>query len=100
MTVIIKEPNSEPVVSNIDSDLNTLQNLVGGYIEYIKFDINFVIIINEEGCIKRLDPNIKYGDKILVGTIIISSVENGEFTSLPQKSINKILGYLKFATLN
>ena len=100
MTVIIKEPNAEPVVSNIDSDLNTLQKLAGGYIECIKFDTNFVIIVDEEGYIKRLTPNIKYCDKVLVGTIIISSIKNGEFVSLPHKSIDKIIEYLKIATLN
>lgn len=99
MTVIIKEPNSEPVISNIDSDLNTLQKLVGGYIECIKFDTNFVIIVDEEGYIKRLTPNIKYCGKVLVGTIVISSIKNGEFVSLPQKSINNIIEYLKIAPL-
>ena len=44
MTVIIKETNKEPAISNINSDLNTLQKLVGGYIERIEFDANTIII--------------------------------------------------------
>ena len=99
MTVIIKEPNKKPVISNIDSNMDTLQKLVDGYIECIQFNSNVLTLINEEGFIKRLDSNIRYYDKILMGTIIFCSIKNDEFSSLSQKSINEIMIYLNSASL-
>ena len=48
--VLLVEPGKYPKVIEISDDLETMQNMVGGYIEeYMPFDDEVAIICNEEG---------------------------------------------------
>jgi hypothetical protein len=92
--VIIVEPQKPARVEMIKNDLETLQTLVGGYIEYIKED-GFDIIINEEGKLFELEPNfaIYGGQDYIVGTAVFAGVDykKGESKSLTDKQIETIL---------
>lgn len=81
--VIIKKPNETAKIEYIETGLETLQSIVGGYIEYpyIKQfrDNGISIIVNEEGKLIDLEPSIAlnhngnlidffYGNIIFVGT--------------------------------
>lgn len=84
--VIIKRPDEEyGHVCNISNRLENLQKTVGGYIEVINLNKkgNIVIICNEEGKLKGLEPNMYFCGDMLVGTIIVCGVEGEEFGDLP-----------------
>ena len=58
MKVIIVKPFTNPYTANIKGDLRSMQELVGGYIEeYMPFDDEVAIIVNEEGKLNGLPPN-------------------------------------------
>lgn len=89
MRVVIKHPGIEPLimvvspsVENPDTiGLESLQNLVGGLIEYVEInsDLKIDCVINEEGKIIGLDPNFQYGYDTydtIVGTAVFVSSDN------------------------
>ena len=64
LKVLYIEPMKTPKIVEIDGDLESMQNLVGGYIEeYMPFDDEVAVICNEEGKIKNLDFNRGIYDK-------------------------------------
>ena len=48
MKILYKKPGEAPEIRDVANDLETLQDLVGGYIETVTVG-NMVIICNEEG---------------------------------------------------
>ena len=58
MQVVIVEPKKKPVVQDIDSDLKSMQKIVGGSIEAVyPFDEPVALICNEEGKLMNLPLN-------------------------------------------
>lgn len=81
--VIIKRPDEEyGHIAWISNTLENFQRNVGGYIEVFRLTSNVVIICNEEGKIKGLDPNLRIGREELVGNIIVAGVDGEEFGSI------------------
>lgn len=80
MKVFVKEPGKNIIEKEITEGLEALQVLVDGYIEQVsyirKFSNNDIImLVNEEGLINELDPNIVIleGGKVvsaLFGTVV------------------------------
>lgn len=85
---IIKRPDEKyGHMTNISCSLKNLQKTVEGYIEAIMLRDDLVIICNEEGKIKGLQPNFRIGTGWLAdtvcGTVIVIGVNEDEFTDLP-----------------
>ena len=58
LEVIWVQPMREPQVIEIDNDLESMQELVDGYIEeYMPFEDDAAIVCNEEGKMMGLAPN-------------------------------------------
>ena len=58
MKVIIVKPFTNPFVKEIKGDLESMQAIVGGYIQAIyPFDDEVALVCNEEGKINGLMPN-------------------------------------------
>ena len=98
MKVIIVEPNEKARIAEIDNSLETLQSIVGGYIECIyPFDDNVGIICNEEGKLIGLDPNRALKDDegniydIIFGTFIVAGLTEDDFGSLTDEQAEKYL---------
>lgn len=82
--VIIKRPDEQyGHVTNISMSLENLQRTVGGYIETIPAVGGAIIICNEEGKIKELEPNMWYYHDQLRGTIIVCGREGEELSDIP-----------------
>lgn len=81
--VIIKKPDEEfGRLVEIENELEVFQSIVGGYIETTGYK-NLVIICNEEGKLRGLEPNILLGKDMLVGTIIVCGASGDEFSDVP-----------------
>ena len=91
MKVIIKEPGKKPELRDIENTLETLQKLVGGYIEtHTRKD--YVLICNEEGRIRHMEPNffgIEAGS-VFYGPAVFVGYEGDEFTDLSDKAVRKL----------
>lgn len=95
---IILEPEKDARIEMIDSSLEELQKLVGGYIEVIypfefeKFPLNRVAIIcNENGKIERLPLNRALYDEdgslydVIAGTAVLVGIDTDDFVSLNEE---------------
>lgn len=81
--VIVKESGKTPREVTIRNDLKTLQELVGGRIEYYTVRADFGIICNEEGHLLHLPYNCACYGSGFVGTIIAVGAEGDEFADCP-----------------
>lgn len=83
--VIVKRPDEEyGHMTNISPRLENLQKIVGGYIETVSLTDKIVIICNEKGKLRGLEPNLRIGSfDVLVGTIIVCGIDGDDFGEIP-----------------
>ena len=98
MKVVFKKANQSYVaVGDIDNSLKALQQYVTGYIETLTIPrTNLIIIMDEEGKLKKKSPNIKFGRDTIVGDILIAAHDdNGNFRDLTFEEIEMAIDILK-----
>lgn len=89
MRVLIKNPGEDPHTMVITSDLHLLQQLVGGLIEVHTLTDGLVMIVNEEGKLKGLEPNF-YVDRLkdtILGTAIFCGQDGEDFTDIDEHDL-------------
>lgn len=85
------EPHEYPKEHILRNDLKSMQEAVGGLIDFIDFEEDVCALINDEGKIIGLDGNrrIMNGD-IIAGTFYICGNDNeGNLTSLNDEQIER-----------
>ena len=91
--ILVVEPFKLPYEKTIPNRLKDKQNVVGGYIEYVRLleDEDVVLICNEEGKINGSSYNRDIGYDIIFGTFMIvrESADDGEDRSLTDEQIEK-----------
>jgi len=96
MKVIIVKPQEKPVVAEIDSSLEAMQEVVGGYIQAVyPFEAPVALICNEEGKLLGLPLNraLRATEDtvcdIIAGTLFLcgASLDCDHFTSLTEDQI-------------
>ena len=91
--VLIRRACQEPVVEDVDNSLESMQKLVGGYIEMPynpAFSKGLQIVCNEEGKFAEdPKPNVYWGDyDVIFGDIVFVGINNeGEDISLTSNQI-------------
>lgn len=83
ISVLVKEPGEAAYHENVENSLETLQEIVSGFIETFTLDNGVVVICNEEGRIWDLPYNCSIKDVEFVGTIILAGVNGDEFCDVP-----------------
>ncbi len=94
--VLFKAPNKNFEEVEITNTLEDMQKLVDGYIEVIPTDIydKVFMIVNEEGKLYELEPNIHYYRDIILGNVVFVRIgNNGEWSSISDKQIAAIKKY-------
>lgn len=86
---IIKRPD-EPVghVTHISNTLKSFQKVVDGPIETVFISSNVVMLVNEEGKIRGLQPNFWIGTiirELIVGTVCLVGTDGDEFVDCPME---------------
>lgn len=90
MKVIIKEPGSLGYEKDIPNTLEAFQAEVGGPIEVVRVNSRLVAVVNEEGRLMGLRPNVLD----LCGTIVFCGEDGEEFADIdPQSSEMLRTGY-------
>lgn len=96
MRILYKEPGKAPTTMVISPDLGLMQQLVDGYIETIRISDKTVLIVNEEGKLKKMDPNFILAVEDKVELIVGPAIFCGEnFASLPDDELDQIMDCLK-----
>ena len=85
---IIKRPDEKyGHVTNISTSLKNLQKIVDGPIETVSCGDGVVIICNEEGKLRGLQPNFRIGEgpfaDVIVGDAIVIGVDGEDFCDVP-----------------
>jgi len=82
------EPGQAPSVKEIQNDLTNLQAEVGGLIECISFPNGCVVVCNEEGKLRGMQPNRRLGADIICGPFLVcDTTYDGDFISLSKSKI-------------
>ena len=91
INVVIIEPDKAPRRAWIKNDLETLQGIVGGYIECVSCPPKCCLIVNEEGLLMGLPFNKTMASigLYLAGTVIIAGVGGEDFISAPIRTMIK-----------
>ncbi len=94
--VLIVHPQEAPVVAEIDDTLETMQRIVGGYIEALyPFADPVAIVCNEEAKLIGLPLNRALFDEdgviydIIAGTFFIAGLGEEDFASLSPELLRK-----------
>lgn len=97
--VLFKAPNKNFEEREINNTLEDMQKLVDGYIKVIPTDIydKVFMIVNEEGKLYELEPNLHYYRDTIVGNIVFVRVDNsGNWKSISKSQISTIKKYFGF----
>lgn len=76
LKVIVKSPSDEyGRYEEIENSLEAMQKVVGGYIESVHLQGSTWLICNEDGKLLNLEPNMRYYNNMIVGTIFVCDVD-------------------------
>ena len=93
MKVVMVEPGKPAYITEIGSDLKSMQKVVGGYIEAIDWLGDAVIIGNEEAKLMGMEGNRRFGSQIIAGPFFIcgqcETEDGADFCSLPDELCDK-----------
>lgn len=91
---VVKRPNEDSEIVEIENSLESLQSIVGGWIERVPsiFNPKYDLYCNEEGKLMGLPPNIiTRGTDVVVGTVVVvSSNSKGATIGLEQGDAERI----------
>ena len=100
MQVIVVEPRKKPVVQDIDAGLESMQKIVGGFIQAIyPFEEPVALICNEEGKLQNLPLNRALRDDagevydIISGTFLLCAAppDSNNFAGLTDLQVKTYL---------
>lgn len=102
LRVLVVEPGKPPAVQEIGGSLESMQRLVGGYIQAVyPFDDPVALICNEEGKLLGLPMNRTLRDErgvpydIVCGTFFLAGIAEDDFASLTDRQIEKYTDYYR-----
>lgn len=82
LRVVVLEPGRNGVEVLVDGDLESLQLLVGGWVQAVHVE-DYLVLCDEDGRRKSLPVNRTLGGHEFVGTLVVTKRgPDGEFASL------------------
>ena len=81
--VIVKYPGKDPEELVIPNELEAFQRLVGGYIETLPIAADMLAIVNEEGKLRGMEPNMIVRGDLLVGPVVFAGVDGEDLCDVP-----------------
>lgn len=92
MRVVVLEPGKLPEIRDIENDLATMQGIVGGSIEVVQCEKypDFVIVCNEKGKTRGLEPNVPNYADVIFGTCFICGLDDDDFVGFAEWKAQEI----------
>lgn len=69
--VVVKEPHRPAEIREVEPDHRAFNQIVGGYIEFVRLTTNVGFYANEEGLLKDLPYNIYCNGQPIAGAIVV-----------------------------
>ena len=89
MKVALYQPGTRMVQVEIDGSLESMQNLVGGYIETVYLGGDKVMVCNEEGKLHGLEPNRKVRGDMIVGNFFVCRQDGDELVGIDESDFDE-----------
>ena len=99
MKVLLKEPGKAPRSLVIDGSLRTMQGIVGGNIEPVRFSSTSTILCNEEGKLLGLKPNFEIIGDLIVGPVLFVGVDGEKFCDLSVEDATQAVNMLRYNSI-
>jgi hypothetical protein len=93
MKIVVKEPRKPAAVRVIDGSLESMQDIVGGYIESFHIAQNILCVVNEEGLVLDLPFNFTAPPFFVYGTAFFCGQQGEEMVGLDDGWIDTILNH-------
>lgn len=93
MKVVVKEPRKPAAVRVIDGTLESMQDIVGGYIETFHIAENILCAVNEEGLVRDLSFNFTAPPFFVYGTAFFCGQQGEDMVGLDDGWIDTILNH-------
>ena len=90
MLAVIKLPGQEPETREIGNTLKQLQALVDGWIETVTLSRDIVIVMNEEGRLRGMEPNVLG----FVGPLVFVGRDGDDFRGLTEREAELLMDSL------
>ncbi len=87
MKILIIEPDKEPYIKTTNNINNTLIDIIGDNLKYIKLKNNIDLVYDDEAKLNNLDFNRIIKDDVICGTFAIVSQYQDRWSSLSSKQI-------------
>lgn len=99
--VAVKEIGKTIEFKEIKKGLESLQEIVEGYLEPVSCNLpNIEMLANEEGKLRSLQPNFKCGNNIIVGNVVFARVKNSNYESITDEDFELIKAFIDENKLN
>jgi hypothetical protein len=93
MKIVVKEPRKPAAVKVIDGSLESMQDIVGGYIETFHIAHNVLCVVNEEGLVLDLPFNFTAPPFFVYGTAFFCGQQGKDMVGLDDGWIDTILNH-------
>lgn len=93
MKVVVKEPRKPAMVKVIDGTPESMQDIVGGYIETFHIAENILCVVNEEGLVRDLPFNFTAPPFFVYGTAFFCGQQGEDMVGLDEGWIDTILNH-------
>ena len=98
MRAVYKEPGKPARILEVENELEPLQRLVQGYIEVSAQQLitpgetlDYLMIMNEEGKLRNMEPNILGPWDTYVGPIVCVCADGPEFAEIPAEWADRLI---------
>ena len=91
MKIILFEVGKEPVVKEIENELQPMKEIVGGYIETFTQRDGLIIVCNEEGKLIGLPYNRTMFGEPIVGNFFMCRSQDCEFSDITDEDIKRFI---------
>lgn len=91
--ILLIDPSGSLTVESVDSDLETFQELVGGYIEGVAIPGGVMAYVNDEGLLKGLPHNAvatTLAGRPIVGRMIVFGVSGPNEVDVPERYLRSL----------
>jgi hypothetical protein len=96
--MVLRVGQGEATVEEIDGSLESMQKIVGGYVEPVIMPGSITMVCNEEGKLLGLPTNFNYLRDPIAGDVFFARDDpgTGEFVSLTDDDVSKLTKFQRW----
>lgn len=93
ISCVVVPVGQKPYVQEVENELRSLQELVGGYIELLRLSPTILLLCDDEAKLKGREGNRHVGAEIIAGQFIVVGDTGSSFRSLTADEKTTVLSF-------